>query len=101
MTAQQKIIRGQMEWLGWVCLGCTGGYPTLQPRGREQCSMELQEAVLAHGCWDESEFVGVQFVTQCWRDRNSPGSLHGQRDADANGVCLSPWLFCLQNTICS
>lgn len=61
--------------------------------------MELQEAVLAHGCWDESEFVGVQFVTQCWRNRNSPGSLRGQRDADTNGVCLSPRLFCLQNTV--
>jgi len=63
--------------------------------------MELQEAVLAHGCRDESEFVGVQFVTQCWRDMNSLGSLHGQRDADATSVCLSPRLFCLQNSICS
>lgn len=60
--------------------------------------MELQEAALAHGCWDESKFVGVQFVTQCWRDRNSLGPLHGHRGADANGVGLPPWPFCLQNT---
>lgn len=52
--------------------------------------MELQEAALAHGCWDESKFVGVQFVTQCWRDRNSLGPLHGHRGADANGEGLSP-----------
>lgn len=74
--------------------GCTAPF---QPAG--QWSMELQEAALAHGCWDESKFVGVQFVTQCWRDRNSLGPLHGHRGADANGVGLPPWPFCLQNTV--
>lgn len=42
-----KDFQGQMEWLSWVCLGCAGGYPIFQPRGRGQSGMELQEAVLA------------------------------------------------------
>lgn len=80
MTAQQEEPGPDgMTRLGLP--GMQGWAAPFQPAG--QWSMELQEAALAHGCWDESKFVGVQFVTQCWRDRNSLGPLHGHTGADA------------------
>lgn len=56
--------------------------------------MELQEAVLAHGRWNESTFVGVQFVTQCWRDRNSLGGPSVGREMLTDCACHLGFFVC-------
>lgn len=96
MTEQQKIFRARWNdsagsgWGPWV------GTPSPSPKAEDRVAWSCRRLHWCHGCWHESEFVGVQFVTQCWRDRNSPWPLHGH-DADAIRVCILSLLFCLQS----
>lgn len=93
----QRSTQG-LDGMAWLGLFGMQGWATPASQ-QDSGAWELQEAALAHGCWDESKFVGVQFVTQCWRDRLSLGPLHGHRGAEANGVGLSPWSLCSQNAV--
>lgn len=96
MTEQQKIFRARWNdsagsgWGAWL------DTPSPSPKAEDGVAWSCRRLHWCHGCWHESEFVGVQFVTQCWRDRNSPWPLH-RHDADATTVWISSLLFCLQS----